>query len=430
MNVLETKIRTKIDKVFIKYAPSEELTELKEELIADLSEIAQDNINNNQAEDEAVESAFVHLGDIDELMAEFDEARKEETQEESKSADNIVKIGKFVIDDSKISYDNKVIIDENRVDFGSFLKVEDGSVDMGNGFFRVNDDGVSLGKEKIGNIFSRLKLVNNVQYDLSQINEVTINYKNDHIELKQSPNNQLIVKEYMSRNNDRYNLTSNSTGDGQLYIKQGDRPIMWHIHSRIEIFVPQKYAGKINVLNRNGSMFITDLNNELKLSVTASNGAISVENAVLTKLNLFCANGAIKVNNLTVSEANLISNNGSITGSNLTGEYTIKTRNGAIKTSMINGSGSFSSNNGSVKVDFNKVTGDINTYTKNGSIRLMIPEDSSVEFSLQSKMGIVKNKLSGAKMKVEAQGFIEGICIDNPQYKLVGKSDHGTVRLG
>lgn len=40
MNTTEKKIRTKIDEEFLKYAPSEELTDLKEELVADFGQMS------------------------------------------------------------------------------------------------------------------------------------------------------------------------------------------------------------------------------------------------------------------------------------------------------------------------------------------------------------------------------------------------------
>lgn len=426
MNTTEKKIRTKIDEEFLKYAPSEELTDLKEELVADLSEIASDNIEAGKDEDEAIRLAFVHLGSLDELMTEFDEVRKEEQETSEK---NIVKIGKFAINDDRITYDDKVIMDEDRIDLGSFLKVEDGSVDMGNGFFRVDDDGVSLGKEKNGNVFSRLKLVNTFRQDISELNDITISYKNDQVEIKQSPNNELIIHEYMSRNNERYYLDSTNVGDGQLYIKQGDRPIMWHIHTKIEIFVPKRYKDKISIINRNGSIVASNVHNSSELAVTASNGSINFENTSVETLNLFCANGAVKISNMVVSDANIVSNNGSISGMKLTGNYTVKTRNGSVKLTMITGSGDFSSNNGAVKIDFENVIGDIETYTKNGTVKIDVPKDSNIEFLLQSKMGTVKNRLDNTKMKFEAQGFVQG-TLGDPVYKVVGKSDHGTVKLG
>ncbi|MGR3741717.1 DUF4097 family beta strand repeat-containing protein [Companilactobacillus sp. DQM5] len=429
MNKIEMKIRTKIDQIFSKYKPSENITELKEELIADLSEIANDQQDMGKSEDEAVEAAFKHLGDLNELMQEFDEVNKEDQKIESD--ENTVKIGKFIIKDNQIKYDDKVIIDEDRVDFGKFLKVEDGSVDMGNGFFRVDDDGISLGHERTNGGFSHLKLVNNVKFDISQINDLVISYSNDQLEIKQSPSDELIINEYMSRNNKRYYLRSTNVGNGQLYIKQGDRPIMWHVRTKIEIYLPEKYANRVTFVNKNGKVLLDQINSQADLSVTATNGATNISNANIKNLNLFCANGAIKLNSVKLQDSEIISNNGSITGNNLEGLFKVKTRNGAVKLDQINGGGDFNGNNGAIRLIFTKVSEDINAFTKNGAIKMEVPADTKANFVLQSKSGIVRNRIENKTYNYEAQGFMQGVLNgeNNPEYSINAKSNHGSIKL-
>ncbi|MDO1605487.1 DUF4097 family beta strand repeat-containing protein [Lactobacillus sp. YT155] len=432
MNAIETKIRTRIDKMFVNYTPSDDLTELKEELIADLTEIAIDKQNEGLEEAEAIDESFKRLGDMDELMEEFQKVTQDEKEEKTHDVDDsIVKIGKFAIKDDKITYGDKVIADEDKVDLGSFLKIENGSVDMGDGFFRVDDDGVSLGRDNTGNIFTNMDLVNSAKFDLEKIDDLVINYSNDPVYIRQSATDELIINEYMSRDNPRYYLRSTEIGDNQLYIKQGDRPIMWYVKTKIEIRIPANYAHKFSLMNKNGHVWIDNLNSKSELSITASNGATKIENAEIDKLNVFCANGSMKLNRVATKEAKLISNNGAIVVDRIKGDLEVRSKNGSMKISNITGSGEFKNNNGSIKLDFEEVLGNITTSSNNGSTKVSVPKDLEAEFVLQSKIGGVSNKMDFVNYKYQSRSFTQGFLNNatDPKYTINCKSNHGSIKL-
>lgn len=58
MTSIEMEIRTRLDVIFSKYTPNAQLTEFKEELVADLIEAYQDFAKTDRSHDEALDDTF------------------------------------------------------------------------------------------------------------------------------------------------------------------------------------------------------------------------------------------------------------------------------------------------------------------------------------------------------------------------------------
>ena len=76
MTSIEMEIRTRLDVIFSKYTPNTQLTEFKEELVADLMEAYQDFAKQDKSHDEALDDAFAQLGDIDIVLRDLSQTDK------------------------------------------------------------------------------------------------------------------------------------------------------------------------------------------------------------------------------------------------------------------------------------------------------------------------------------------------------------------
>lgn len=127
MTNIETKVRTKLDQLFMNYTPSTELTELKEELVSDLSEATNDNVADGMDEDKAIQAAFDQLGNLDELVQEITNehnADEDEGQSHEGHNRNSVHIGNLDIEDGKVRLGNQTLVDGDKVEIGKLLKVD------------------------------------------------------------------------------------------------------------------------------------------------------------------------------------------------------------------------------------------------------------------------------------------------------------------
>ena len=68
MTSIELAIRTRLDVIFSKYTPNPQLTEFKEELVADLLDAYQDFAQQDKSHEEALDDTFAQLGDIDAIF--------------------------------------------------------------------------------------------------------------------------------------------------------------------------------------------------------------------------------------------------------------------------------------------------------------------------------------------------------------------------
>lgn len=71
MNAIEKSIRTRLDTIFSNYQPNDQLTEFKEELVADLMYVYQDFTKSDRSHEEALDDAFAQLGDIDSVLRDM-----------------------------------------------------------------------------------------------------------------------------------------------------------------------------------------------------------------------------------------------------------------------------------------------------------------------------------------------------------------------
>lgn len=71
------KIRNYINELFEKTPKTKKVVDFKEELIADLQEKYEDLIENGKSEKEAYKEVIVGIGDIDELLINFDKSNSE-----------------------------------------------------------------------------------------------------------------------------------------------------------------------------------------------------------------------------------------------------------------------------------------------------------------------------------------------------------------
>lgn len=62
---LNSLVDAKLDKIFVDYPATKDLTELREEVASDLIASAQDKLKDGKSEEDAVEQAFADFGDIE-----------------------------------------------------------------------------------------------------------------------------------------------------------------------------------------------------------------------------------------------------------------------------------------------------------------------------------------------------------------------------
>ncbi|MDV7695237.1 hypothetical protein A7K95_03780 [Pediococcus parvulus] len=432
MTNIETKVRTKLDQLFMNYTPSTELTELKEELVSDLTEATNDNVADGMDEDKAIQTAFDRLGNLDELVQEItNEHNADEDEGHSHEGHNrnSVHIGNLDIEDGKVRLGNQTLADGDKVEIGKLLKVDGDNVDIGDGFIKVTDGDVTINGKTPSKVYMEsLPLVNSQAFPIQDLTNIAINYKSASLTIKQTDGDQLIVNEYMSRNNDRYYLRSNVT-DHELTIRQGDQPLLWHLNIKVEILVPSTYTKTLNADTKDGRIRVQDLKNEqLNLNVVSHSGSTRAETVKVSQLNMEAFSGSIHGENIQATKLTSHSHSGSVSFDSVNSLMNLKSNSGSIRVTHGNGSGNFRTHSGSVKLNFDHLNGDVAANTHSGSVKLTLPNSETFNFELETKSG--RAKVDG-NVVVEHSGnsYQTGHVGEHPQYKVTGNTNSGSAKL-
>jgi len=507
MDDITMDIRTRLDQLFSQYQPSRALTELKEELVGDLTEAVTDKVNQGQDASSAIDEAMAQLGDIDTLLQEVaeddgtahqtkkttgkhaatsdDPDHAEETDhdddtddEDEQDADDgtihidntgddsRVRIGKLQIHGDKVTWGDHVLVDgeNDKVDFGKLVQVDGDHVTVADGLVDVQGDDVKINGERPRRTYvESLRLVNTQSFAIDDLNELDINYRDAAIKLGPANADQIVVNEYMSRDNSRYYLRAGRHGN-LLAIKQGDRPRLWPLHARAEIFLPAALAGKVTVHAGNGSLEISDLRADLAVDAHATNGSVRAFDDHLTQLKMRSTNGSIRLDQVTATHTDLTSKNGSVTVKESTGAVRVEssngsvrfldhtgnvdvrsqngavkfdgftgqahaaTANGAIRGKNINGGGTFHTGNGSVNLQLLALTSDVTVESGAGSAAVQMPLLTDYQFDL-------KNWNASVKVPQEAQLSLNdshhkiGTVGDNAERQVNVEASTGSIRL-
>ncbi|TGD17648.1 DUF4097 family beta strand repeat-containing protein [Levilactobacillus suantsaiihabitans] len=477
MDDITMEIRTRLDQLFSQYQPSRALTELKEELVGDLTEAVTDKINQGQDTQAAIDAAMADLGDIDTLLKEVaaDDTGSADTptddDQEDQSADqhhsqSDVQIGKLKIHDDKVTWGDHVLVDgeNDKVDFGKLVKVDGDHVTVANGLVDVNGDDVKINGERPRRTFvESLRLVNTQSFAVTDLERLEINYRDAAVKLGPANADEIVVNEYMSRDNARYYLHASRHGN-VLQVNQGDRPRLWPLHARAEIFLPAQLAGKVTVQVGNGSLEISDLRAPVSVDAHASNGSMRAFDDQLARLTLRSANGSVRLDQVKADHIAVDSKNGSVTLKEstatvhveshngairfydhtgnvsarnhngtikldgLTGDVQAASANGSLRGQNLRGGGRYHTDNGSVNLQFNALPADVQVDSQGGSTTLQMPLLTAYAFDVKNRNASVRTPQE-AKLSLDDEHHKVGAVGENPTVHVGVLANTGSIRL-
>lgn len=453
------EIRTRMDQLCSRYPASRELTELKEELVADLTEAVAEKINEGQPVASAIDTAMSQLGDIDSLLKEVTgtDGPQATQSADTSSADEAEQTSGPTIDlgdqDVEIDHDGDevriggknglrirgdqviwhghTIVDNDRVNLGKLVQVDGDHVSVADGLVDVNGDDVRIAGAHVSNdhphrtFVESLKLVNTRTFDASGLTDLVISYPNAQVKLSPANGDDILVNEYMSRDNPRYLLRADRSAE-RLTIQQGERPRLWSLHVRTEIFLPARLASRVQIEAGNGSLEINDLHQPLTLTARAANGSVRLFDNSFKALSLEAANGSLKLNQTRADQITATSQNGSVAVHAGQGHLNVSSHNGSVRVANFTGDGTVSSHNGTVRVSH--FTGQLTGQTANGTL---IVQSLIGGGQVTTRHGSVDVDVADLTqdLKINGAGNVTVTTAPDVAYQFDGKTHHGHVRV-
>lgn len=448
MTSIEMEIRTRLDVIFSKYTPNAQLTEFKEELVADLIEAYQDFAKTDRSHDEALDDTFDQLGDIDTVLKELSEQKsatkddtqsdeQEQTTENSKRSfvdisDEGVHIGNLHINSKGVRLGDDIVIDgeHDKVQFGDWLHVDHEGARVGDKYYQFEGDQGHYDFEThtLKEPFWT-KAHHNITIPTSD-KPFIFDYKDASVSFYTNDKTDLItVDEYFSRDNARYFARISETDDHVL-ISQGDHPMLFHVKTAIQIGLPQNfYAGRVTTINHSGSLYVNSIALE-EFNVSVYSGNFKAQH-ITAKSGLWrVTSGTIKASDVKFETAEIENKSGSIKlEKTVINDATVSAHSGSIRIDDFVGGGHFKANSGAIRLRLSKLTRDLTLKANSGSIRVTAPNNQDFNFELSAHSGSVSVERSNIHFDQNTGSYKRGFVGTDPEFAIEAQANSGTVKI-
>jgi DUF4097 and DUF4098 domain-containing protein YvlB len=248
-----------------------------------------------------------------------------------------------------------------------------------------------------------LKLVNTQTLDMNSVETLNILYSSDNIVLLESNNDNLVLKEFMSRNRPKY-CANIEKSQGSITINSGMRP--WFIRTRIEIYVPKTFSENLFVKLRSGNLTSDYSMNYRKIKLSVSSGNININN---------------------VSSENALANvsSGNIMINSCQGKINAFNKSGTITVNDFSGGGMFDVKSGKINLTINDITGDLSLSANSGIINLTTSENASFILDADVRSGNIR----APDLKTQVNTNVQHSVGSNPIHKISAKCYSGNINI-
>ena len=377
---MQEKMRNYLNQLFASLPTSAEVQDAKEELYAGMLERYNDCLAGGMEEQEAYENVIDEMGDLHEL---FDELKANAEQDATS--------GKAGFEQGRAAAEN----------IGDFIsQVSDFASGLVSGLFSQS----AKEKPPLGEV----ELVNTCTLPLAGIRSVEISYTIESIELLHAPGDDLIIKEYMNRN-DSSLFASVSIANGSILVRNGQRKGFWGLRSRVEIYLPESYAASLSLSTVSGFVRSRDAWNMGSFQARAISGEVAVDSVSAMSVKLSSTSGAVKARHLS-------------------GNLELHSISGSVRVDTAEGGGNFKTTSGGVRVNFTELRSDVDASSVSGGVQLGLPGGASFEFDARSISGSIHtgfDDLLSFQRRNKAHGFIGAA----PFYHVRAASTSGSIHV-
>jgi lia operon protein LiaG len=214
-----------------------------------------------------------------------------------------------------------------------------------------------------------LPLVNTQVINLNGVDNLSIGYGSDYVILWESESDELVLKEYMPRDESRY-YADISQSPGTVSVKRGRRPWpYWSWKARAEIFLPRSFHGNLRLSNSSGYLVgKTDILDCQSIDISISSGSASLMRLSAETLSVRVASGELEILGASGNSLISVSSGRLEIGELQGGEHRIKVSSGRTRIGAIQGSNTIELSSGDL--DITRIEGDSSLEVKSGSIRI------------------------------------------------------------
>lgn len=445
MTSIELAIRTRLDVIFSKYTPNPQLTEFKEELVADLLDAYQDFAQQDKSHDEALDDTFAQLGDIDAILQEMSAAQTQQTGADDDTAhdsrdhffdfsDEGLRFGNLHISGQGVRLGDDIILDgkNNKVQFGDWLHVDRAGARVGRKFyaFDATQDAPSFTEQKNVNPPHWTAAHHNLQFPVTD-KALVFNYQNATLNFYRNDKTDLVtIDEFFSRDNQRYFATVTETPD-QVVVTQGDKPLLFQVRVHVNIGLPKNFSdGQLTVTNRAGQINVNDITLKT-FNVTLTSGRFSVKHLQAQTANWHLQASDTMGQAITIDNTKITNQAGRIQLDHVTlPNSQINVTSGTLKIADFVGGGQFNTTSGTLRLKVKTLTQDLQLQAMSSTVRLTTPETQDYYFDLASPSGsVVMNRTHAIHFNHNSAQEKRGFTGQMPELTITAAVNLGTLKV-
>jgi hypothetical protein len=290
-----------------------------------------------------------------------------------------------------------------------------------------------------------LPLVNAQTVSLEGIGGLSISYGQGDVILRESASGELVIREYMNRDNPRY-YAEISRAAGELRIVRGGRPWFFGFlfRSRAEIYLPPAFHGNLRITNSSGSFSgEADLRGYETIDISVGSGSVALNrlsagtvsirvssgglNAAGIGGNSFVSvsSGRLEIGELAGGEhrikvssgrtrigvlegaADIEISSGNIALEKFRGRIDLDISSGSVNMGDFSGEGSFELSSGNLNMDVRELDGDLRFRLSSGDVDMDVPAGLSFNLDALTKSGTVRVNEGGTEaLRVSGNGSV------------------------
>lgn len=265
-------------------------------------------------------------------------------------------------------------------------------------------------------------------YEIDNIHDVVISYDEEDITFFESPDDTLIIKEYMTDADSKY-YAKVDMDHGYLHVSEGGKPLFGSFSRHIEVYLPEIYTGSLKVTSTNGNVDFSEVNLEVtSLCIDCSSGKVRIGNAYADTINLSSTSGTLDIVRLEGKEIDISTTSGEVVCDEISGNVTYVSTSGDIEIKSAVGEGSYKAeNSGILDITYTDVEGDLYLYNKNDDVELTLPKDLNFRFEAVTKNGSVSTPFESVlSMKDDT---VMGTVGDNPGIIVKTETRNGNIKV-
>lgn len=276
---------------------------------------------------------------------------------------------------------------------------------------------------------SSVKLVNELNFSLENISDLTISYDDENISFFKSENDNLVVKEYMSKDKESYHAKV-SQKKNSIQISEGGKPFFKKDFIRyVEVYLPSGYFANIKVTTTDGNIDMSDVElNMESIRIDTTCGALKINRGTAEEVYLSSTSGTLELGEIIGDQIKIETAQGNVTCKKIDGKVTYTSTSGNAEFLSASGSGIYKANNsGTLSVIYDEVRGDLTFFNKNDNVQIRLPENLEFRFEAITKNGKIDTNFASA-LSINGD-LTSGVVGSNPTVTIKAETKNGNIEV-